>query len=107
MKGSFAMGYSISHGGTRYGYSATSLSRLGDKLRKSRNTDWPTLEPILGSRPGDPFDIHPQQAQRIGQALHQAAGSLKIWDRNWAAMARQIADSALLAARLGEPWRWS
>lgn len=107
MKGSFAMGYSISHGGTRYTYSGLSLSQLADKLRKLRKVDWPTLEPILGSRSGDPFRIPAEQAERIGQALLDAADSLRVWDRGWANMARQIGESALLAARLGEPWRWS
>lgn len=107
MKGSFAMGYSISHGGTRYTYSGLSLSQLADKLRNIRKVDWAALESILGSRSGDPFDIPPKQAERIGQALLDAADSMKIWDRGWAGMARQIGESALLAARLGEPWRWS
>lgn len=101
------MGYSISHGGTRYTYSGLSLSQLADKLRKIRKIDWATLEPILDRHSGDPFDIPPKQAERIGRALLQAADSLKIWDRGWAGMARQIGESALLAARLGEPWSWS
>lgn len=101
------MGWSISHGGTRYAHSSYSLSQLEEKLRKSRRYDAATVRPIFDRQSGDPFKIQPQQAAQIGQALHQAADSLKIWDRGWAAMARQIADSALLAAKLGEPWSWS
>ncbi|MGW9371166.1 DUF7739 domain-containing protein [Streptomyces xanthophaeus] len=101
------MGFSISHGGARYSYSSLSLGQLEDKLRKSRQSDMNTLAPIFARQSGDPFKIKPQLAGQIGAALHQAADGLKIWDRGWAAMARQIGDSALLAAKLGEPWRWS
>lgn len=101
------MGFSISHGGTRYSYSSLSLSQLEQKLRRSRKADWAALEPIFNRHSGDPFKISSHQASQVGVALHQAANGLKIWDRGWADMARQIGDSALLAARLGEPWRWS
>lgn len=101
------MGWSISHGGTRYAYSSLSLGQLEEKLQKAKRYDRTALAPIFSRHSGDSFKIRPQQAEKIGQALHQAADSLKIWDRSWAGMARQIGDSALLAARLGEPWRWS
>lgn len=101
------MGWSISHGGTRYAYSSLSLEQLEGKLRKSRRADMAAMAPIFSRQSGDPFKIRPQQASQIGAALHQAADGLKMWDRGWAQMAREIGDSALLAAKLGEPWRWS
>lgn len=101
------MGFSISHGGTRYAYSGLSLGQLEEKLRKVRKADWATLGLIFDRHSGDPFDIPPRQAESVGQALLNAADAMKLWDRGWAGRARQIGESALLAARLGEPWRWS
>lgn len=101
------MGYSISHGGTRYSYSGLSLDQLADKLRRLRKVDWATLGLIFDRHSGDPFNIQPKQAEQIGQALLDAADAMKIWDRGWAGMARQIGESALRAARSNEKWEWS
>lgn len=102
------MAWSISHGGSANStLSGTQINNLEDKLRKNRRADMNAMKAVFDRQSGDPFDIQPQQAGRIGAALHQAADGLKMWDRGWAQMARQIGDSALLAAKLGEPWRWS
>jgi hypothetical protein len=83
------------------------VAELRDKLQKAAPKEWPTLAPVLNRGSGDPFKVNVNTAQSVGVALPQATDRLKLWDRKWAAMARQIGDSALLAARLGEPWRWS
>lgn len=105
------MAWSISHGGSANStLSGTQISNLGDKLKRAANPnpwDWSTLAPLFAPRSGDPFKIEPAEAERIGNALHRTADSLRFWDRGWAAMARQIADSALRASRAFEPWRWS
>lgn len=102
------MGWYISHGGTKHGYSYTSVADLGEKLQRvAGRSEWPTLAPLFAPRSGDPFELEPWQAEAIGASLHRAASALKIWDRTWATMARQIADSALRAAKAGEYWRWS
>ncbi|MER7734114.1 hypothetical protein ABTX80_24805 [Streptomyces erythrochromogenes] len=100
------MGWSISHGGTQHGFSYGSVAELRDKLATAAPQESATLTVIFPGS-GDPFKISPSNAQKIGDSLHRAADRLRMWDRKWAAMARQIADSALLAAKLGEPWRWS
>lgn len=108
MKGSFAMTWSISHGGTQYGYSYSGIAELGERLMQAAGpTDQTHLRLIFSPRSGDPFEIEPWQAAEVGASLHRAARGLKFWDRSWAAMARQIADSALRAAKAGEYWRWS
>lgn len=100
------MGWFISHGGTRHGFSYGSVAELRDKLAKAAPQESAALA-VLFPGSGDPFKLSPSDAQQVGTCLHRAADRLRLWDRKWAAMARQIADSALLAARLGEPWRWS
>lgn len=100
------MGWSISHGGTRYGFSYGDVAELRDKLAKAAPQESTTLA-VLNRDSGDPFKVNANTAQAVGVALHRAADRLRLWDRKWAAMARQIGDSALLAAKLGEPWRWS
>lgn len=100
------MGWSISHGGTRHGFSYGSVAELRDRLAKAAPQESVTLA-VLFPGSGDPFNLSPDNAQQVGTSLYRAADRLRIWDRKWAAMTRQIADSALLAARLGEPWRWS
>lgn len=100
------MGWFISHGGTRHGFSYGSVAELRDKLTKAAPQESAALA-VLSRGSGDPFKVNADTAQAVGESLHRAADRLRIWDRKWAAMARQIADSALLAARLGEPWRWS
>lgn len=102
------MGWSISHGGTASTLSGTQIHNLGQKLQAAaRPADSAVLARLFVSRPGDAFSVKPQEAEKIGNALHSAANRLRFWDRDWAEMARRIGDSALLAARLGEPWRWS
>ncbi|MFF5445464.1 hypothetical protein [Streptomyces sp. NPDC012888] len=101
------MGWYISHGGTRHGYSYSGVAELRDKLQKAAPAEWSALAAVLKRPSGDPFELDPVEAERVGHALHRAADRLHVWDRNWTRMARQIADSALLAARLGEPWMWS
>jgi hypothetical protein len=101
------MGWSISHGGTRHGYSYGSVAELRTKLEKAAPQESATFSLVLNRGSGDPFTVNADTAQSVGWALLRAADRLKIWDRKWAAMARQIGDSALLSARLGEPWRWS
>ena len=101
------MGWSISHGGTRYGFSYGDVADLRNRLENAAPKEWPTLAPVLKRDSGDPFKVNANTAQAVGASLHRAADRLRLWDRKWAAMARQIGDSALLAARLGEPWRWS
>ncbi|MFD5419476.1 hypothetical protein ACFWJT_15805 [Streptomyces sp. NPDC127069] len=102
------MGWYISHGGTKHGYSYSNVSELGERIQRTASrSDWSTLAPLFTPRSGDPFEIKPLEAAAVGAALLAAAKRFKIWDRPWAAMARQIGDSALLAAKFGEPWRWS
>lgn len=105
MKGSFAMTWSISHGGTKLGYSYSGISELHQWLGAILTpADQQTVRPVFDRRSGDPFKVKPKEAEKVGNALLLAAGYLPA---EWAKMARQIGESALLAARLGEPWRWS
>ena len=102
------MGFSISHGGTTSTLSGTQIYNLGQKLRPVASSfDWAAIALLFAPRSGDPFEVKPGEAERIGTALHRAAKSLRFWDRGWAAMAHQIADSALRAARSNEKWVWS
>lgn len=101
------MTWNISHGGTKNGFAYSSVADLRDKLEKAAPKEWPTLALVLKRSSGDPFKVNANTAQQVGVALHRAADRLRLWDRGWASMARQIGDSALLASRLGEPWRWS
>ncbi|MGW6872887.1 DUF7739 domain-containing protein [Streptomyces xanthophaeus] len=105
MKGSFAMTWSISHGGTKHGYSYSGIAELHQWLGAIlRPADMQTVRPVFNRQSGDPFKVKPKDAAQVGHALLLAAGYLP---KDFAQMARQIGDSALLAAKLGEPWRWS
>jgi hypothetical protein len=103
------MGWYISHGGTRHGYSYSGVAELRDHIKKAAG--WPqrrTLKPVTDRRSGDPFSIQPRDAKAIGQALLDIASRLSSTpDGDWAAMARQIGQSALHAASANEPWVWS
>ncbi|MFE2850590.1 hypothetical protein ACFXJO_05580 [Streptomyces lavendulae] len=102
------MTWDISHNGSSGGYSYSYLAELGDKLSRAAGpVDGIRLAVIFGRKSGDPFRIQPAEAEQIGDSLHRTADKLRIWDRGWAKDARRIADSALLAAKLGEPWSWS
>lgn len=99
------MGWYISHGGTKHGYSYSSVADLGDELwALARWTEWRRIKVIFNRRSGDPFDISPTSAVQIGEALLKVADRL---DAEWAQMARQIGNSAIRAASRREPWRWS
>lgn len=99
------MTWSISHGGTKNGYSYSGVYELSQRLSGIlTRSDYRQVGKAFNRRSGDPFTVKPKQAGEIGSALLLAAGYLP---PDWAQMARQIGDSALLAARLGEPWRWS
>jgi hypothetical protein len=101
------MGLSISHGGPANTISGAQIHNLGQKLQAvARPADAAVLDRLFAPR-SDAFNVKPREAEKIGNALHSAASRLRLWDRDWARLARQIGDSALLAARLGEPWRWS
>lgn len=108
MKGSFAMTWSISHGGTKLGYSYSGIHDLGQLLlRKATAADAENLRLIFRPRSGDPFEFEPWQAEAVGMALRRTARRLGFLHRSRAEMAEKIADSALLASSTGEHWRWS
>ncbi|MET9728439.1 DUF7739 domain-containing protein [Streptomyces zaomyceticus] len=102
------MGWSISHGGTRHGYSYTSVDNLFARLKKAAS--WGqrrTLKPILSRRSGEAlFSVEPRTAADIGATLIDLAPLLPR-DDDWQGMATQIGQSALRAASANEPWRWS
>jgi hypothetical protein len=101
------MGWTISHGGTRHGYSYTSVDNLLARLKKAAS--WGqrrTLKPIL-SRSGEArFSVAPRTAADIGATLIDLAARLPR-DDDWQGMATQIGQSALRAATADEPWVWS
>lgn len=105
MKGSFAMTWDISHGGTKLGYSYSDITELYQWLGAIlRPADMQTVRPVFARRSGDPFKVKPKEAEQVGNALLLAAAYLPA---EWAQMARQIGDSALRAARAGQKWEWS
>lgn len=105
MKGSFAMGYSISHGGTKHGYSYLSISQFADQLKANAGwSEWRRLKRTFSPKADGYFTVPPGQAALIGQALLDATPRLPA---EWRPMARQIGESALRAARAGETWVWS
>lgn len=61
---------------------------------------------LLG-RSGDPFELTPQQAGQIRDALNAAARRIKIRDRRYLVVIRDLAKAADTAHRSGRPWRWS
>ena len=103
------MGWTISHGGTRYGYSYSGVAELRDHIKKQASwSQRRTLKPILDRRSGDPFSVKPRDAKQIGDTLMALADQLPITrSDDWPAMARKIGRSALLAAYANEPWEWS
>lgn len=100
------MSWSISHAGTPRGaFSGNQIGLLGDELQaKASWSQWRRLKAVFAPRSGDPFDVTPAQAALIGAALLEAAPRLSADN---AANARQIGESALRAARSGQPWVWS
>ncbi|MEV4424041.1 hypothetical protein AB0K23_01430 [Streptomyces sp. NPDC049602] len=103
------MGWSISHGGTRYSFSYSGVAELREHIKKAAGwSQRRTLKPVTDRRSGDPFSITPRDAKAIGQALLDVASRLpSTSDDDWAGMARQIGRSALRAASANEPWVWS
>ncbi|MFD3568462.1 hypothetical protein [Streptomyces sp. NPDC058667] len=100
------MGWSISHGGTRHGYSYNSVAELLDLIKE--HASWRQrlkLKLIIDRRSGDPFSVPPAEAQAVGDIFLDVADRLPA---EWSRMARQIGHSALRAASSGnEPWVWS
>jgi len=100
------MSWSISHGGTPRGtFSGTQIGELGDELKAVASwQQWRRVKVVFSRRSGDPFDLSPEQAGLAGSALLEAASRLSA---DCASHACQIGESALRAARSGEPWVWS
>ena len=99
------MGWNISHGGTQHGYSYSGVAELAHRCSGIlTRQDLAKVSAVMGRRSGDPFWVRPKEAKGAGEALLLAASYLPA---DWAAMARQIGESALRAAYLDEPWRWS
>ena len=99
------MGWYISHGGTRHGYSYSGVAELVHQCSGIlTRSDQRTITSVMRPGSGDPFEVQPRQARKVGDALLLAASHLP---PEWAAMARQIGQSALLAASANEQWRWS
>jgi len=99
------MGWYISHGGTRHGYSYSGVAELVQRCSGILTRgDQSTITSVMSPGSGDPFEVKPRQARKVGDALLLAASHLP---PEWAAMARQIGQSALLAASANEQWRWS
>ncbi|MFG2748038.1 DUF7739 domain-containing protein [Streptomyces xanthophaeus] len=99
------MTWSISHDGTKLGYSYSGIAELHQWLGAILTpADMQTVRPILNRPSGDPFKVKPKQAKQVGDALLLAAGYLPA---GFAQMARQIGGSALRAASARESWRWS
>jgi hypothetical protein len=99
------MVWSISHGGTKHGYSGGQIGELGDELKAvSGWAQWRRIKVLFNRRSGDPFSLSSAEAALAGQALLDTAGRLPA---DSAAMARQIGESALRAARAGHRWEWS
>lgn len=102
------MTWSISHSGTKYGYSYSDVHDLGDLLlKKAAPADVAHLRLLFKARSGDPFDLAPRQAELVGMAMRRTARRLGLFNRYRAAMAEKIADSALMASSSGEHWQWS
>lgn len=99
------MGWNISHGGTKYGYSYSGMAELAQRCSGIlTRQDWAHVSAVMGRRSGDPFKVQPKQAAKAGGALLLAANHLPA---DWAQMARQIGQSALRAAQAKQPWEWS
>ncbi|MFJ6348643.1 hypothetical protein ACIQKB_04100 [Streptomyces sp. NPDC092046] len=99
------MGWNISHGGTKHGYSYSGVAELSHRCSGIlTRQDLVKVSIVMGRRSGDPFKVRPKEARDAGEALLLAASYLPA---DWAAMARQIGESALLAASSNEPWEWS
>lgn len=99
------MGWSISHGGSRYPYSYSGVGELRDRMKKAASwSQKRTLKPVIDRRSGDPFSVQPRDAKAIGEVMVDVADKLP---SDWAAMAQQIGQSAIRAAAANEPWEWS
>ncbi|MFE6815262.1 hypothetical protein [Streptomyces sp. NPDC057677] len=100
------MGWTISHGGTRHGYSYTDVAELLDLVKQQVGLRQRLkLRLIIDRRSGDPFSVPPAEAKAVGDIFLKAAERLPARQRD---MALQIGHSALRAASSGnEPWVWS
>ncbi|GAA2803184.1 hypothetical protein [Streptomyces showdoensis] len=103
------MGWNISHGGTRYGFSYSGVAMLRDHIKDAATrSERRLLDTVLAKRSSDPFSIPPRDARRMGDVLLAVADRLPVaGGDDWQGMARQIGESAIRAADANEPWRWS
>lgn len=89
------------HGDRSY----TAHGELGDELRGlADRTQWVALAVLFGRVSGDPFDVLPEHAGRIAEALTQLAPFVS---GTWTAPVRQLAAAARGAHRAGAVWHWS
>lgn len=98
------MGYSISHGGTKRGYSYLQISELGAEVKKAAGwREWRQIKTLFASRTDNYFEIPPRQAADMGAVLIDVAARLPHDSRQ---MAEQIGQSGLRAAAADETWVW-
>lgn len=99
------MGWSWDHDKTRATRSYNAHAELGQHLKSiAPGWAWTTISALFTRASGDQFDIQPQQAARMAEAL-TALAPLAVPD--WQHAIRDLAASAREAARMGAVWHWS
>lgn len=99
------MGWSWDHnqtGGTRsYGTHA----ELGEHLcRIATRREWEAISLLFNRGGGDPFDVPPEQARRMGEAFKTLA---PLADRSWRPACYELGAAAAEAGRTNSVWHWS
>ncbi|MFL4904834.1 hypothetical protein ACJ6WF_17005 [Streptomyces sp. MMS24-I2-30] len=86
--------------------SALTISNLGRHLAHTLTSrEWREVAHLFDGTFADTASIPPNEANRIGDLLHNAANH-RLMPSDWGSLAAEIGTAAYAAARTGQNWEW-